>query len=304
MASGTEIAIHSELASCVPGALADFARIEELALIDPGQAFLSAQQRLAERTVELLQEPGRSRTSYSDLVWLDAGAVDCFPPRAGAALHLTDNLSAAHPERRSMAGFVRHHQGIAGIILPPNPNRKFSGSSVTVGGLPGVEFRRLEFDVYPEEYSSRLCLGKEVEQAFLRIAAERWLLLSAVVLGTARASFNYVLDYARKRVAFGKPLCQHQAVALRLADLAIGLESARLLCRDAWTGCDDLRSNFETAREVWRYVRETAMFTGPEALQVMGGHGYLRIHPVEQWYRDMQFLCLYGEIPEAFVEET
>jgi alkylation response protein AidB-like acyl-CoA dehydrogenase len=198
-----------------------------------------------------------------------------------------------------LAGFAEYRGHIIGIVVPADVESELTRRPVSVGALPGVEFCRLELEIAPEH----LVGTERAEPAFLQIASDHWLLVSAVILGIARASLAYILDYSRRRTTFGKPICQHQAVSLRLADIMIALESASLLCRDMCQGADGERSNFEAAQGCWRYVREMAVTLGPEMLQLMGGHGFLRMHPVEQWYRDLQFLCLYGDLPEAIEEE-
>jgi alkylation response protein AidB-like acyl-CoA dehydrogenase len=131
------------------------------------------------------------------------------------------------------------------------------------------------------------------------LSAERRLLYSAVQVGIARAAFEYALEYSKERVAFGKPISQHQAVGLKLADMATALDAARLMIwRAAETeagGLDD-----ERVESAWLYVKQSSIDVAVEAVQVLGGHGYLKFHPVEMWMRDIQFLRILLDDSDTF----
>jgi len=125
----------------------------------------------------------------------------------------------------------------------------------------------------------------------LQLASERHVLASAVVLGIAGAAFDYALNYSRERMTFGKPINQHQAVALRLADMATALESARLML---WEAAHMVQQSTDLgrARDAWIYARDVAIEVAINAVQTLGGHGYLKLHPVEKWMRDVEFMSL------------
>jgi alkylation response protein AidB-like acyl-CoA dehydrogenase len=110
--------------------------------------------------------------------------------------------------------------------------------------------------------------------------------VAAAAVGLARAAFEYATDYARQREAFGKPLIAKQAVAFKLADMAIEIEAARLL---TWRACAALDAG-EDAMLPGSYAKafaaDAAMRATTEAVQVLGGAGVTRDHPVEKWLRD------------------
>jgi alkylation response protein AidB-like acyl-CoA dehydrogenase len=110
--------------------------------------------------------------------------------------------------------------------------------------------------------------------------------VAAAAVGLARAAFEYATDYARKREAFGKPLIAKQAVSFKLAEMAIEIEAARLL---TWRACAALDAG-EDAMLLGSYAKafaaDTAMRAATEAVQVLGGAGVTRDHPVEKWLRD------------------
>jgi alkylation response protein AidB-like acyl-CoA dehydrogenase len=110
--------------------------------------------------------------------------------------------------------------------------------------------------------------------------------LAASATGLARAALEYAVDYAREREQFGKPIAQHQAVAFRLADMALKVDAARLL---TWRAADMLdrgeRATTEAAMAKL-HASETAMWCTWAAVQTLGGWGYSREYPVEKWMRD------------------
>jgi acyl-CoA dehydrogenase len=110
---------------------------------------------------------------------------------------------------------------------------------------------------------------------------------AAAALGLARAAFEYARDYAQERVSFGVPIAQHQAVAFKLADMATGIESARaLLWRAGWLATSGHPLANAEGSMAKCLTADVAMYCTNEAVQILGGHGYMRDHPVEKWYRD------------------
>ncbi|MFF4545828.1 acyl-CoA dehydrogenase family protein [Streptomyces sp. NPDC001435] len=110
--------------------------------------------------------------------------------------------------------------------------------------------------------------------------------LGAAATGVARAAYEYARDYARKRRQFGKPIIEHQAVAFRLADMRTRVEQARLM---TWRAARRLDSGLEASAEAAMAkltASETAAYCTWAAVQTLGGWGYSREFPVEQWMRD------------------
>ncbi|MFJ9410253.1 acyl-CoA dehydrogenase family protein [Streptomyces sp. NPDC101393] len=110
--------------------------------------------------------------------------------------------------------------------------------------------------------------------------------LGAAATGVARAAYEYALAYARTRTQFGKPVIEHQAVAFRLADMRTRLEQARLM---TWRAAKRLDAGLEATAEAAMAkltASETAAYCTWAAVQTLGGWGYSREYPVEQWMRD------------------
>jgi alkylation response protein AidB-like acyl-CoA dehydrogenase len=110
---------------------------------------------------------------------------------------------------------------------------------------------------------------------------------AAAALGVARAAFEYARDYAKERIAFGVPIARHQAVAFKLADMAIEIEAARaLLWRAGWLAMSGRPLALAEGSMAKCLTADVAVRCCTEAIQILGGHGYVRDHPVEKWYRD------------------
>ncbi len=110
--------------------------------------------------------------------------------------------------------------------------------------------------------------------------------LAASAVGIARAAFEYAVEYARDRTAFGKPIAEHQAVGFRLADMATRIDAARLLTHRAAALMDEGRHAPVEAAQAKLFASETATWVTWAALQTLGGWGYSREYPVEKWSRD------------------
>ena len=110
--------------------------------------------------------------------------------------------------------------------------------------------------------------------------------VAAGAVGVARAAFEYATEYARERKAFGKPILAKQGVSFKLADMAMEIEAARLL---TWRACAALDAG-EDAGLLGSYAKafaaDAAMRATTDAVQILGGAGIMRDHPVEKWMRD------------------
>jgi acyl-CoA dehydrogenase len=110
--------------------------------------------------------------------------------------------------------------------------------------------------------------------------------LAASATGLARAALEYAVQYARERVQFGRPIAEHQAVAFRLADMAVRVDASRLLTWRAARLLDAGERATTEAAMAKLHASEAAMFCTWAAVQTLGGWGYSREYPVEKWMRD------------------
>jgi alkylation response protein AidB-like acyl-CoA dehydrogenase len=117
--------------------------------------------------------------------------------------------------------------------------------------------------------------------------------VAAQAVGIARAAFEFARDYAKERRTFGRPIIENQAISFKLADMAMEIDAARLLThRAAWLGRN---GSFEHAEGSMSKLKagETAVWVTEQAVQILGGYGYIKDFPVEKWYRDAKIYTIF-----------
>jgi alkylation response protein AidB-like acyl-CoA dehydrogenase len=127
--------------------------------------------------------------------------------------------------------------------------------------------------------------GAEVYTECIQLARLGW---CALAVGTGQAVLEYVKNYVNERVAFGEPISHRQSVAFTVANILIELDGMRLATYRAAARVDQ---GLPFAREVTlarRLCAERGMAIGSDGVQMLGGHGYVKEHPVERWYRDLR----------------
>lgn len=111
--------------------------------------------------------------------------------------------------------------------------------------------------------------------------------VGALALGIARAAFEYALEYSRQRVQFRKPIIVHEGIGFKLADMATRIDAARLLIwRAGWMVNNGIHFQRGEGSMSKLYAGDVAMQTTIDAIQILGGYGYMRDYPVEKWARD------------------
>ncbi len=111
---------------------------------------------------------------------------------------------------------------------------------------------------------------------------------AALAVGTCHAVLDYVIPYVKEREAFGEPIARRQSVAFMCADIAIELDGLRLL---TWRGAARADRGLPFVREAAlarKMAADKGMRIGLDGVQLLGGHGYTKEHPVERWYRDLR----------------
>lgn len=278
-------------------------------------------------TIGLPQEWGGSGGGWltkvvalEELAWGDAScvlALDTIGP-------LTPLLSELNGEpRAALADTLKRGEACVGYFWDrdralPSEAGRFSGT------IPYLPLRQLDWLVFRQE--NRLALipgttarlrpvaagalsaagGSEVELTAARpvwsrqdraLAEELWarlrLFASGLLLGLARAAHEYALQYACERVVFGKPVAQHQAPAFQLAEMRIGVEAARAALWRAAHAIDQRESEAPLCCAfAYLEAADLALGVTRDAVQLLGGHGFLRDHPVEKWMREARAISL------------
>lgn len=118
--------------------------------------------------------------------------------------------------------------------------------------------------------------------------------IASLSIGIAKGAFLASKKYAQEREQFGKPISKFQAIAFKLADMAVQLEASELLTRKAAELKDNKQKCTKEGAIAKLYASEAAVTISNEAIQIHGGYGYLKVFPVEKYYRDAK-LCTIGE---------
>ncbi len=180
---------------------------------------------------------------------------------------------------KSCAYFVNRNEGGLEVTLS-----SFSSfDEIRYMGLRGVPFKRLNKVTKIEAITS---IPKEEYLGFLTDIS---MLYQAVTLGLFKASINYAHEYAKERIAFGRPIMQFQAISQKLAGMAINYEKANDCFEAALVNekkCFDIAMVKQSQDCIVSVIDEIL----EDSVQILGGHGYLEDHPVEKWMRDSQVL--------------
>ncbi|HEX3833004.1 MAG TPA: acyl-CoA dehydrogenase family protein, partial [Solirubrobacteraceae bacterium] len=131
-------------------------------------------------------------------------------------------------------------------------------------------------------------LGGGAREVFAECIALARLAWCAVAVGTGQAALEYVSDYVKQRTAFGEPISNRQAVAFTVANMGIELEGIRLATYRAASRVDQGLDFFREVALARRLVADRGMQVGSDGVQMLGGHGFVKEHPVERWYRDLR----------------
>jgi alkylation response protein AidB-like acyl-CoA dehydrogenase len=199
-------------------------------------------------------------------------------------------------------------RGQASFVIPPNTPGLSQGSKFKKHGIRASHTAEVVLEDVrvpgrmllggKERLDERLARAREGKRsrkqgAMSTFEASRPA-VGAQALGVARASYEYALDYAKERVQFGRPIIMNQAIAFKRADMRTEIDAARLLVwRAAWMARNG--KPFEAGEGSMSKLKagEVAVRATEEAIQILGGAGYVREHPVERWARDAKIFTIF-----------
>ena len=146
-----------------------------------------------------------------------------------------------------------------------------------------------------DERLARVREGKKVRtQAAMATFESTRPSVGAQAVGIARAAYEFSLDYAKERRQFGRAIIENQAIAFKLADMKTAIDASRLLVwRAAWMGRNGKTFEAGEGSMSKLFAGETAVKVTEEAIQIMGGYGYVRENPVERWHRDSKIYTIF-----------
>ena len=216
---------------------------------------------------------------------------------SGSKLWVTNGLrgSIFAVLARTDPGAQPPHRGMSLFLVEKGTPGLSAGRTFEKLGYKGVETAELVFEGVRIP-ASRLLGGKEGEgfkHAMSGLEVGR-INVAARAVGVAQAAFEDAIRYAQQRSTFGKPIAQHQAIQLKLADMATNIEAARLLLRQAARKKDGGERCDLEAGMAKLFATETCQQVTLEAMRIFGGFGYTKDFNVERYYRDAPFM-LVGE---------
>jgi hypothetical protein len=165
-----------------------------------------------------------------------------------------------------------------GLTVTPDPSM----------GIRAAALGRIELDNVSVPLSARLGEDGATDEDYSDAVALSRLGWAALAVGTSHAVLDYVVPYVKERRAFGEPIAHRQAVAFMCANIAIEFDGLRLI---TWRGASRVDQGLPFTREAAlakRLGTDKGMQIGLDGVQLLGGHGYTKEHPVERWYRDLR----------------
>src|SRR5450432_1523855 len=199
-------------------------------------------------------------------------------------------------------------RGQASFIVPPGTRGLAQGQKFHKHGIRASHTAEVVLDDVrvpgrclvggKERLDARLARAREGQSSRVQAAMSTFEssrpAVGAQALGIARAAYEYALDYAKEREAFGRPIIMNQAIAFKLADMRMNIDAARLLVwRACWMGATGKQFTAGEGSMSKLYAGEVAVKVTDEAIQILGGAGYVKEHPVEQWHRDSKIYTIF-----------
>ncbi len=170
------------------------------------------------------------------------------------------------------------------FIVPGDATGVQVGDLVTMMGAHALATYQVTFDHVRVPKQNRLGGLKGIRLD--RLLTVSRIGLAALAVGQARGAYEYAKQYAKEREAFGEPIAHRQSIAFMLANMRIELEATRLLCWEAAYKLDNQEDATKAAALAKQYADRMVLEVTDGAVQVLGGHGYIREHPVELWLRN------------------
>ena len=199
-------------------------------------------------------------------------------------------------------------RGHAAFVVPPGTPGLSQGQKFKKHGIRASHTAEVVLDNVrvpgrcllggKEKLDARLARAREgksskVQAAMATFEATRPA-VGAQAVGIARAAYEFALDYAKERKQFGRAIIENQAIAFKLADMKTRLDASRLLVwRAAWMGKNGKPFENGEGSMSKLFAGETAVWVTEQAIQIMGGYGYVRENPVERWHRDSKIYTIF-----------
>lgn len=185
------------------------------------------------------------------------------------------------------------HRGITAFIVEKDRQGLLPGKKEKKMGIRASHTATLALEDLRVPVENRLGAEGEGFKIAMKTFEYTRTHIAIAAVGLARAAYEYALDYAQQRVQFGKPIIHHQAIAFMLADMATQIDAGRLLTWRAAYLADQGIPCTKEASMAKAFTTDAAMQVTTDAVQVLGGYGYMRDYPVEKWMRDAKIMQIY-----------
>jgi alkylation response protein AidB-like acyl-CoA dehydrogenase len=218
----------------------------------------------------------------------DPFALQTRARRTAAGDYLLDGGKALVPRASEAELFVvaAELDGAPSLFLVDADTPGLMAAAEPAMGLRAAATGRVTFAGAKLPYTA--LLGESDPKVYRELVALARLGWCALAVGTSQAVLDYVSGYVNQRVAFGEPISNRQSVAFMVADIAIEVEAMRLATYRAASLAETGREFVREAALARALVGQHAMRIGSDGVQLLGGHGYTKEHPVERWYRDLR----------------
>lgn len=170
------------------------------------------------------------------------------------------------------------------FLVPAGTAGLTVGQQVQLMGFQGLPTYMVTFDNCRIPAANRV--GGEAGLDIDLVLNHSRVALGAAAVGLMRAGFEYARDYAKERVQFGRPIAQNQSIAFMLAEMAIDIDQARLMVWETAWKLDQGEDATREATTMKFHLDDLSVKVADQALQVLGGYGYIREYPVELWLRN------------------
>ncbi len=185
------------------------------------------------------------------------------------------------------------HKGINAFVVPRSTPGVVPGKEEEKMGHRASATSTVRFDGARVPRSNRLGGDGEGFAIAMRTLDQTRTPIGALATGIAQAAIDHAAAYALQRVTFGRPIAEHQAIQIKLADMSMATHAARLLTwQSAWAIDGGRKGTFESSMAKC-FASDAAMRVADEAIQIFGGNGYMREYPVEKLLRDAKLAQIY-----------
>lgn len=225
----------------------------------------------------------------------DAAAIKTTAERVDGGYRISGHKQWVTNGRAAgtMICFARAPEGITAFVVSMDAEGISFGKHARKMGVISATTDDVLFDnVFVPEEDRLLAEGKGMRVALGTLDSGR-IGIAAQAVGIAEAAFRYATQYAAERTTFGKRIAEHQAIAFKLADMQTKIRAARPLTHEAAWMKDQRMPHGESGARAKLYASQVANEVTYDAVQVLGGQGYMKDHPVERYYRDARVTEIY-----------